>query len=141
MKKSQKSSADTGLPPWSSGTGFPSSQAKKQPFNALAVFLPLALLFMVLRLAVLLTNAEAVCDPEELLRGTLAKEWTEGLKRPLWDYQSDDYSAGSLFTGTLAAPLFLLLGPNLLALKLVPLFFSLAALAVFFTLLNKRYGF
>lgn len=91
-------------------------------------FLLLALFFLALRLGTLLTSVEYVSWDEELYRGTIAKEIVEGLKVPLWDYQADRYDGGSLAVGMLAAPFFFLLGPNLFALKLVPLCFSLAIL-------------
>ena len=91
-------------------------------------FVLLILSFLVLRLGILLTSVESVIWYEEEYRGTIAKELIEGLKVPLWDYQADHYDGGSLWIGVLAVPFFLLLGPNLFALKLVAVLFSLATL-------------
>ncbi|MBI3318372.1 MAG: glycosyltransferase family 39 protein [Candidatus Omnitrophica bacterium] len=98
-------------------------------------FLLILLLFLGLRLAILLTAVESVSWTswgEELYRGTIARELIQGLKAPFLDYQSDGYDGGSLLVGILAVPFFLLLGPNLFALKLVPLALSLAALILSF---------
>lgn len=100
-------------------------------------FLLLISLFLALRFANLLTSVEAVSWEEELYRGTIAKELIEGLKVSLWDYQADPYSGGSLVVGALTVPFFLLLGPNLFALKMVPLLFSLLALISLFLFLNR----
>jgi hypothetical protein len=96
--------------------------------------------FLVLRLLLLLTNIESTADLEELARGVIAKEILAGLKMPFWDYQIDDYSGGSLAIGLLSVPVFSLLGPSLFALKLTPLFFSLAASVVTFLWVRKKWG-
>ena len=86
---------------------------------------------------VLLTHIEAVSDLEELARGTIAKEILAGIKMPLWDYQVDDYSGGSLVVGILTAPFFLLIGPHLIALKLTPLLFAASTLIATFYWVNR----
>ena len=86
----------------------------------------------------LLTGVHYVSwDFEELHRGTIAKELIEGLKVPLWDYQTAHYDGGSFWAGVLAVPFFLLFGPNLFALKLVGLLFSLATLILTFFFFKK----
>lgn len=97
-------------------------------------------LFLALRFLTLLTAVEWVFDWEELYRGTIAKEILSGLKMPLWDYQADVYSGGSLVTGFLAAFLFKISGPSLFALKCVPLFFAAASLAVTFLFMKRFFG-
>ncbi len=94
------------------------------------------LAFLALRALQLFTAVELLSFDEELYRGTIALELVDGPKAGLWDYQADDYSGGSLVVGLLAAPLFALLGPRLLALKLVPLAFSLATLVLLFIYLR-----
>jgi 4-amino-4-deoxy-L-arabinose transferase-like glycosyltransferase len=101
-------------------------------------FLLLISLFLALRFANLLTSVELISWEEELYRGTIAKELIEGLKAPLSDYQADPYSGGSLVVGAVAVPFFLLLGPNLFALKMVPLLFSFATF-IFFLLFLYRF--
>ena len=94
-------------------------------------FALLVLSFLALRLGTLLTSVEYTSGYwyiEELYQGTIAKELIEGLKVPLWDYKPEYYHGGCLWVGGLAIPFFLLFGPNLFALKLVPLLFSLATL-------------
>jgi len=97
-------------------------------------FAILVLVFIILRLGTLLTCVECVSqyEYEELYPGTIAKELIEGLKVPFWNYQQHAYGGGSLLIGLMVAPLFLLLGPNLFALKLAPLLFSLATLILSF---------
>lgn len=100
-------------------------------------FLPLLLLFLLMRFTTLLTAVESVAQPEELYRGTIAKEILQGPKVSLFDYQADPYDGGSLVVGFLTAPFFLIFGPSLFALKLVPLLFSLASLALLFLFLVR----
>jgi hypothetical protein len=102
--------------------------------------LGLLLLFILLRALHLFTAIELVSFDEELYRGTIALELLTGPKTGLWAYQADDYSGGSLVVGALAAPLFALLGPRLLVLKLVPLGFTLATLLLVIVFLRWRFG-
>lgn len=93
-----------------------------------------------LRIAVVLTGSHLVSHYEELYRGTIAREVLDGLHAPLWSYQADHYSGGSLVVGLLAVPAIALFGPCLLALKLVPIAFAAATAAVAVRLLAARYG-
>ena len=104
-------------------------------------FFLLVLLFLVLRLASILTAVEHVSWHEELYEGAIAKELIEGLKIPFLDFQASPYGVGSLFIGILAVPFFLLWGPHLFALKLVPLiFFSLPTLLILFFFLKRHFS-
>lgn len=85
-------------------------------------------LFLALRLTTLLTAVEEVSWSEELFTGVLPREWMHNWKLPIWEYQASERHSGSLLVGALATPFFLLFGPNLFALKLVPLLFSLGTL-------------
>lgn len=123
------------------GSGSIKSTPLLERFTPRQVFTALLGFFLLLRLLTLLTAVEWVSDWEELYRGTIAKELIEGLKMPLWDYQADVYSGGSLVVGLLAAPLFKILGPSLFALKLVPLFFAAAALSLLFYFFLRFFGF
>jgi hypothetical protein len=100
----------------------------------------LLVVFVLLRALHLLTAIELISFDEELYRGTIALEILEGPRTSLWAYQADDYSGGSLVVGALAAPLFAILGPRLVALKLVPLAFSLATLLLVVVFLRWRFG-
>ena len=104
---------------------------------------PLAALatgLVIVRGAVLVTGLDTVVFEEELYRGTIAKELIDGLKLPFIAYRPDPYSLGSLAVGALAVAPFLLLGQTLIALKIVPLAFSLAALLALFVLLDRVGG-
>ena len=94
----------------------------------------MVLCFILIRLAVLFTSIDELYNSEDLAMGVAAKEAVKGASLPLFEYQYLNYSGGTLAVGLMAAPFFLLFGPNYLALKLVPLLFSAAALAVFFLL-------
>jgi hypothetical protein len=96
--------------------------------------------FLVLRVATLATSLETVSWDEELHRGTIAHELNVGLKAPLWDYRADSYSGGSLIVGLVAAPLFFVLGPRLIVLKMVPLAISLVTLGLFVALLDRYHS-
>lgn len=67
-------------------------------------------------------------------------EILRGLKAPLWDYQADAYSSGSLAMAILAVPFFSLMGANLMALKMTSLLFSSAAFVLAFFFLKKFFG-
>jgi len=76
----------------------------------------------------------------ELFNGTIAREILKGGKMPLFDYHADPYAGGTLITGILAVPFFILFGSSYFSLKLVALAFSLGSLIVCFILLNKHFG-
>lgn len=104
--------------------------------------LPIGLisLFLLFRLFPLFFGIESLYNGEELNRGVIAQELIDGLKFPLIDYRPDDYHGGSLVVGVMAVPLFLLLGPNLIALKLVALAFSLASFILVYHFCRKYFG-
>lgn len=110
------------------------------PANRLFWFLIVACLAM--RLAVLLTGSGALIFDffDEGHRGTIANGLIEGWPFALWEYQWNPYDGGALVIGLLAVPLFWLLGPTLFALKLVPLGFSLATLALSLRLFRQYFG-
>lgn len=89
------------------------------------------LVYLVVRALVLATAFDSVCSPEyELaLQGNIARNLEEGWRgASLAQYY--DNCGGHLVVGILAAPLFALLGPSYLALKLVPLLLGLGALVL-----------
>lgn len=90
------------------------------------------LLFFILRLTTILTAVERISHPDELVAGTLALEWLQGLKFPLSIYQVDFYSGESLFSAWTALPFFKILGPTLFSLKLAKLFWSFLMLILAF---------
>ena len=108
--------------------------------NRLVLYALPVCVFIVLRVTTLATSLETLSWDEELQRGTIAHELTVGLKVPLWDYRADPYSGGSLVVGLLAAPLFFVLGPRLIVLKLVPLAISLLVLGLLIALLDRYHS-
>ena len=62
-------------------------------------FVLLVFSFLVLRLGILLTSVEYTSPSwlDEAYRGTIAKELIEGLKVPLWDYQSEGWAMKFFF--------------------------------------------
>lgn len=100
----------------------------------------LAIVLVILRGAIVLTGIETLAFDEELYRGTIAKELMDGLKLPLVAYRPDPYSLGSIVVSVLAVPPFALLGPTLVALKIVAVAFTLATLVALFALLARVFG-
>jgi 4-amino-4-deoxy-L-arabinose transferase-like glycosyltransferase len=100
----------------------------------------LAALLLIVRMTVLLLGTEALYYPEEGYRGTIAYELVTGLKFPFLDYRADDYQAGSLIVGVLAAPLFGLFGSHLILLKCVALAFALATLCILYGFAARFFG-
>lgn len=97
-------------------------------------------LLVILRLTTLLTAVEHTSYDEEMVRGTIAKEISEGIKLPLWEYQADNYSGGSIVIGFIAAFFFKILGPSLFALKLAPFLFHLGSFALLFFLMRRFFN-
>jgi len=108
--------------------------ALKDNLRKSKLFLWIILFFLLSRLVVLFSAIDELYNSEDLAMGVVAKEVIKGASLPLFEYQYLHYSGGTLVVGLLAAPFFLLFGPNYLALKLVPLLFSAATLAAFFLL-------
>ena len=100
----------------------------------------LLLLFVATRVLFLLfAHPHFFFGVEELARGVLAHDIISGNKLlPLYTYQIDHYSGGSLVVGVLAAPFFWILGPSVFALKLVALLFFTVTLMIWY-LIGLRY--
>ena len=96
--------------------------------------------FLILRLTLLYKSPDILFNTDELYQGFIGFEWLHGLKTWLQNYQTDHYTAGSIVTGSLAALPFKFFGANLLALKLVPLFFSAGALWWLMSLLKEQFN-
>ena len=75
---------------------------------------------------------------EEIARGNVAADLIEGPVLPLIEYQYAHFFGGSLVVGILAVPSFLLFGPSLWALKLVPVLVHLAGVLLLFRLLDRH---
>ena len=98
------------------------------------------LLFLTLRFALLLTSIEKIYWWEELQQGAIARGILDGLRLPFLDWQAGPYAGGSFVVGIAAIPFFILFGPTLFALKLVPLLFSLASFILLFLFLGRYFG-
>lgn len=96
--------------------------------------------FFALRFLVLWTGVERTCHYDELDLGTIAKELIQGLKLSFQEYQLDAYSGESLVLGLAVVPFFKLMGMNLMAIKMVPLFFSFFVLVLSFFFLRRNFG-
>ncbi len=97
-------------------------------------------LYLGFRGLVLHTNFDAVAVPvfEVPVQGNLAALLAAGERgAPLASYY--DNCGGHILTGLLAAPLYALLGPSYLALKLVPLLLGLATLLLVWRVLARHY--
>ncbi len=109
--------------------------------RTLVVPLCLVLLYGGYHLVTLLTAIETVQFSEELYRGVIAKEIVQGLKAPLWDYQADYYSGGSLAVAWVVSFFFRHVGESLFVLKLTPLLFSTATLVLLYFFAKRFLGF
>jgi hypothetical protein len=98
-------------------------------------------LYLLVRALVLYTNFDVVSMPifELSAMGTVAKIGSEGwCGVPLHHYY--DNCGGHIVTGGLAIPLYLLLGPTYLALKLVPVLLGLGCQILLWRLLDRWVG-
>ncbi len=100
-------------------------------------------LFLIFRLAVLLSYSNRLYELEELYRGTIAKEVIHGPLMPLWEYldfKVEYFPGGTLVVGILAVPFFLLFGPTYVSLKLVGLLFALGTFVLWYLFLDKFFS-
>src|SRR5437867_9043098 len=91
------------------------------------------LLFVASRLLYVVLIDPSYLSPQlydELYVGTIAQELVTGPTLPFADYRTNNYMLGTLMIGTLASGFFLLFGPTVFALKLVPLLLFTLALAI-----------
>ena len=100
----------------------------------------LSTLFFLLGLSVLFTSMYKLYDEEELYIGTIAKELIEGPILPLFDYQAYRIQGGTLVSGILAVPFFLLFGQSYFSLKLLALCFSSATLVLWYLFLCEFFN-
>ena len=104
------------------------------------IFWFLLLLFIIFRLAILLTSIDKLYDFEELYRGAIAKDILEGLSIPFFDYSYTEYEGGSLVIGILAAPFFYLFGQSYFSLKLATFLISILIFFLWYKFLEKAFG-
>lgn len=100
----------------------------------------LVLLYLSVRLMVLFCATDRVTLDEELYRGNIAKELISGPAFPFFDYQRSEYEGGSLVSGVLALPFFLLFGAKLLSLKLVVLSVGTGIFILWYLFLDRFFS-
>ncbi len=101
--------------------------------------LPLILLLAFVVRAVLIARAPGVLDGDEALVGIQAERIAAGVERPLPVFFYGQYYMGAL-EAYLAAGVFRLVGPSVAALRLVPLLFALALVALTYELARRTAG-
>jgi len=111
----------------------------EQNKRAKALLFLFILLFSGMRLWILI-HGIFMSHEDELYNGTITREIIKGLKMPLFDYQSEPYAGGTLITGIMAVPFFILFGSSYFSLKLVAFTLSLGSLIICFILLNRHFS-
>ena len=101
-------------------------------------FISIIIAFFIVRLSILFLAMDKLIYTEEGARALIAKQLISGPLVPFFDLQVDSYSGGSLVVGLLMAPLFKLLGQNLISVKLVAVLFSFATVVALY-LFCKRF--
>jgi len=98
----------------------------------------LIICFLLLRLSLLLTDINHLEMDEEAVCGVLAHEvMNDDIKLSILDYQHMPFNGDSLIVSFFAIPFFLIFGKSIIALKLIPLCFSLGTLILWYLFLNK----
>jgi len=117
------------------------SSGKKES-NSRIFFTSALLLFLIVKLSQLLTDIETFIAFEELTNGCLPKDLLNGnLLMGFFDYQAYPHSGGTLISGLLTFPLFLLFGANLISLKLLPLLFAFFTLLIWYKIIDEHFGY
>ena len=100
----------------------------------------LVLAFVAVRLLVLVASPLSEHNIDELYTGVIIRDLSQGPSFPLLDYQYEDYGGGSLILAILGVPLFALLGPRYVALKLLALGWSAAGFTIWLRLFDRTLG-
>src|SRR3989339_725872 len=103
------------------------------------ILILLSLIFLALRFLLALSVKE-IGNIEIFHIGTIAKDIIEGLIMPFWDYQFSSYDGGTLLSGILVVPFFLLFGQTAFSFYLVAVIFSLGTLILWFLFLKKYFS-
>lgn len=85
------------------------------------IWVLLLLLFSVSRLVLILWGYQGIPDSEDKYQGYIAIEFLSGLRAPLWNYQIDSYSGGTLIYGLAAVPFIYFFGISMFSIKLMVL--------------------
>ncbi|MCX5692530.1 MAG: glycosyltransferase family 39 protein [Candidatus Omnitrophica bacterium] len=105
-----------------------------------AYLVGLTLLYLLVRLLVLFCAIDLVSLDEELYRGNISKELISGQAFPFFDYQRSEYEGGSLVSGILAVPFFLLFGDKLISLKFVGLLTGTGLFILWYLFLDRFFN-
>ena len=100
------------------------------------IFIILILLFLFTRVIILFTSPY-LHDWEECYIGTIAKEVIQGPKFPFLDYTYQRHYLGSLFSGIIIVPFFLVFGESGISLKLAALSIAFLTLITIYLFLKK----
>lgn len=118
--------------------------ASKQAGNragSLRALLVLGSLSLALGLLLVLCPGEHLAErwvlAEDYHKGNVARELLLGPILPPFDYHHVPNAGGTLVVGALAAPCFLLFGPTLFAVRLVPILFAVATVLGVFCALDR----
>ena len=104
------------------------------------IFLLFLSLFLIFRISILLTSLDEIYDSEELYRGAIANEIIEGTSLPIMDYLYTDYEGGSLVTGIVAVPFFLLFGKSYFSLKMATFIISAIIFSLWYWIFLKYFN-
>ncbi len=100
----------------------------------------LLVLFLALRIPAAMTSLPEFFETKELYIGTVARELIQGLKFPFFDHQLRHNVGGSLVSGVLAVPYFLILGQSYFTLKLFAITWSAAILVLWYVFLARYFS-
>jgi len=102
------------------------------------------ILLVLIRLAVLVTSPKPVYEDmvEEKYNGSMARDLLSGrFGIPLYEYHSNENTpGGKMIVNLLVLIPFFFLGPSLLALKIIPIFFALGSFIVWYKFLAKNFN-
>lgn len=85
-------------------------------------------LFLCIRLIIIFFGSSQFFCESELYRGTIAHEILTNKGWPIWAYQNEPHTGGSLIASLLIIPFFVLFPENLITVKIVALLLSLLTL-------------
>jgi 4-amino-4-deoxy-L-arabinose transferase-like glycosyltransferase len=108
--------------------------------NKYFVLIILLVIFFLVKIPILLTSIYKIFDPREMYIGTIAKALIEGPIMPLFDYQFHYSVGGSLVSGILAVPFFLMFGQSYFSLKLLAISYSASVLILWYIFLAKYFN-
>ncbi|MCK9602925.1 MAG: hypothetical protein M0R66_00880 [Candidatus Omnitrophica bacterium] len=100
----------------------------------------LVLLFFFVRLTIMFSSEKIIWQGEEPFVGVVTKGIIEGWAMPPIDFQQTPHFGGSVFNAIAALPLFVLIGPQVLALRLTSVLFHAFGMVVLFLLFVRYFS-